>query len=219
MKAIHGPIFRAIVALAVGALLIKYRQDALHWMTVAIGALFFLSGAVSCVSYWLERKRMQKIIDSYSADSGLPRPRMPFLPIVGLGSLILGIILTFIPDTFITSVAYILSAILILGGMNQLISLGQARRYSSIPLFYWLLPLITLIVGLYILIHPISTMSAPFVVIGWCMIFYGVVELLDAIKIFQLRRAFEKTEESKLRETMQQAPDDIEDAVIIDEEK
>lgn len=217
MKAIHGPIFRAIVAIVVGALLIKFRESTLHWLTVAIGGLFFLSGVFSCISYALERKRVEKLLASYMPESGEARPRMPFLPIVGVGSVILGVILAFIPDTFIRGVAYVLAAILILGGLNQLISLGQARRYSGISLFYWFLPLITLFVGIYILVRPIDSMSAPLLLIGWCMMFYGVVELLDAIKIVRLRRRYEKEQEAKIAQAAEASTADIEDAEVVEE--
>lgn len=220
MKAIQGPLFRAIVAIVVGALLIKYREQTLHWMTVAIGALFFLSGAISCISYWMSRNRTLQAMDQYQADGTIEKPRMPIFPIVGVGSLILGGILTFMPDTFISGVAIILSAILILGALNQLVSLGQARRYSRIPVLYWVFPLVTLVVGILVLVDPKGMFSAPLFVIGWCMVFYGVVECLNALKIFQMRRTYEKAEEARIVQGMNMtAGGDVEDAVIVEEEK
>lgn len=216
MKTIQGPIFRAIVAIVVGVLLIKYRVDTLHWLTVAIGGLFFLSGAVSCLAYWHERRRVQKLMAAYQSGEG-ERPRMPFVPIVGVGSLILGGILATMADTFISGVAIVLAVILILGALSQLVNLGQARRYNRISWFYWVLPLITLLVGIFILVKPMETMATPLLIIGWCMAFYGVVEALNALKIYSMRRAFEKAEEARIVQGMQMAAD-VEDAQIVEDE-
>lgn len=216
MKTIQGPILRAIVSIIGGILLVEYRMDTLHWLTVAIGGLFFLSGAVSCINYWLERKRVQKALTTFEANDTQIRPRMPFVPIVGIGSLILGGILAAMPDTFLSGVAIVLAAILILGALNQLIALGQARRYSSLPLFFWVLPLITLSVGIFILVKPMETMATPLLLIGWCMIFYGIVECLNAVKIYKMRRAYEKAEEARIIEG-QKMMNDAEDAEVIEE--
>lgn len=216
MKAIQGSVFRAIVAIVVGALLIKYRLDTLHWLTVAIGGLFALSGAVSCLAYWRERRRALKAMAQYVDDGTMAKPHVPFVPIVGVGSLILGVILACMADTFISGVATVLSVILILGAINQLISLVQGYRYSRIPLLYWLFPLLTLLVGVFVLVKPMESMATPLLIIGWCMIFYGVVELLNALKLRQARRAFEKNEEERIRETMQKTAEEAE-ATIIEE--
>lgn len=215
MKVIQGSLFRAIVAIVVGVLLIKYRMDALHWLTVAVGGLFFLSGAVSCLVYWHERRRARKLMEAYQNGEG-ERPRMPFLPIVGVGSLILGGILATMADTFNNGVAYVLAGILILGALNQLINLGQARRYNSFAWFYWVLPLVTLLVGFFILVKPMEALATPLLVIGWCMAFYGVVEALNALKLHHMRRAYEKAEEARIVKGMQMAGD-VEDAEIVEE--
>lgn len=216
MKAIQGPVFRAIVAIVVGALLIKFRVDTLHWLTVAIGGLFALSGIVSCLAYWRERHRALKAMEQYVDDGTMVRPRVPFFPIVGVGSIILGLILACMTDSFISGVATVLSVILILGALNQLISLGQARRFSTIPLLYWLFPLVTLAIGMFILVKPMESMATPLLIIGWCMVFYGIVELLNAIKIHQMRRVFEKAEEARIQ-TVSQTTANAEDAEIVEE--
>lgn len=217
MKTFQVPFLRAIISIIGGILLIEYRMDTLHWLTVALGGLFFFSGIVSCIHYWMELKRVQKTLAAYESTSTQARPRKPFIPIVGIGSLILGGILAVMPDTFLSGVAIVLAAILILGALNQLIALGQARRYSTIPMLFWLLPLVTLCVGIFILVKPMETMATPLLITGWCMMFYGVVECLNAIKIYKIRRAFEKAEEARIVEGMK-LTNDTEDAVVVEEE-
>ena len=43
-----------------GFLLVKYNQGAMTWLTITIGLLFFLSGAVSCIVYYVEKERIAK---------------------------------------------------------------------------------------------------------------------------------------------------------------
>ena len=103
MKVLRSSLFRAICAMIVGALLIKYREQTVQWITIAIGIMFFLSGIVSLATYYTARKASGGP-EVYNSDgeliSGGPRPA---LPIVGVGSVILGAILALIPDTFINS--------------------------------------------------------------------------------------------------------------------
>ena len=54
------------------------------------------------------------------------------------------------------------------------------------------MPALTLLVGVIALISPASIASAPLFVIGWAMMVYGAVEILNAIKIYQLQRFFER---------------------------
>lgn len=214
MKAIQGPLCRAIVAIVVGAMLIKYRMETLHWLTVAIGGLFALSGIVSCLAYWWERKRALKAMSQYVDDGTMAKPHVPIFPIVGLGSLILGLILACMADTFITGVATVLSVILILGAINQLFTLVQANRYSHIGLIYWLFPLVTFAIGLFVLVKPMESLATPLLITGWCMIFYGVVELLNALKLYQVRRVFERQEELRLQQAASNVSD-AEDATVV----
>ena len=49
MKIFQSSIFRAVCAIVVGALLIKYPDEGVTWLTVAIGILFLLSGIIALI--------------------------------------------------------------------------------------------------------------------------------------------------------------------------
>ena len=200
MKTYSSAVLRAVVAVVVGVLLISYRKAILEWIIILTGVLFFLSGCLSCLTYyWGIRKarRTAPVVDEQGRPVGAPKPSWP---ISGVGSLLVGLILTLMPntDSFIRGVAYGLACLLILGAINQFVRLGGARRYARIPLFYWLLPAVTLAVGVIVVLKPIETMASPLLVIGWCMVFYGVVELLNTLKIYQLQRQYRKAEEASV---------------------
>ncbi|GAB6982157.1 HdeD family acid-resistance protein [Prevotella dentasini] len=198
MKVLQSSVIRAIVAIVVGVLLVKYREETMTWMTITVGLLFFLSGAVSCIAYYMERERTARLNAQPDKNSNEVALKAPMFPIVGLGSLILGIILAMMPGTFITWVVYILAAILILGSINQFMNLAAARRFAHVPVAYWLFPVVTLIVGIIVVSKPMETATLPLKIIGWCLMFYGVVELLNALKINQMKRTFDKNEENKI---------------------
>lgn len=128
--------------------------------------------------------------------------------IVGLGSLILGIVLTIMPTAFVSYLMYLLAAILILGAVSQLVNLIAASRLAHIGLYFWVMPALTLLVGVIALISPASIASAPLFVIGWAIMVYGAVEILNAIKIYQLQRFFERNTPKTPATTTEEAEQD-----------
>ena len=189
MKVIQSSVVRALVAIVVGVMLILYRKATLEWMVIITGALFFLSGCLSCLAYYWGRRKAIRAAQVIDEEGRVVGPHTPPLPIAGVGSVLLGLILMMMTGSFIRGVAYVLAAILILGG---------ARRYARIPVFYWLLPTVTLVVGAVILLKPVETMASPLLIIGWCMVYYGVAEALNSLKVYQLQRQFRKAEEASI---------------------
>ena len=172
MRIVQSFVVRALVAVVVGALIVKYREETARWLTISIGGLFFVSGLVSCF---------------------LSKP----LPLVGIGSMLLGVILALMPSTFITGLMYALAAMIILGSINQFICLFRARRVCSIGWFYWLMPAIILAIAVFIILQPLEAFTSPLFVIGWCMMVYGVIELINGIKTFKALRTIRQEEEAR----------------------
>ena len=100
MKILQSSVFRAICSIAIGCLLIKYPDNTVIWITVAIGILFLLSGIISLIVYINARKNVSeyRILD---AEGRVIAGEKPTFPIVGLGSLILGCLLALTPNVFI----------------------------------------------------------------------------------------------------------------------
>ena len=106
MKNFFSSLVRAVVAAIVGILILEYREDTVRWITVASGILFFVSGIISCAIYYSSKHQAdeQKV---YDADGNVIKAGLsPYFPLVGLGSIILGIILALMPVSFITGVMY-----------------------------------------------------------------------------------------------------------------
>ena len=180
MKVFRSSVFRALCAIVIGALLVKYREQTVTWITVAIGIIFLVSGIISIIAWFsAKRKGGTNGMDIYDVQGRLiTMPSQPF-PVVGLGSVILGGVLAMFPNSFVNGLTYIIAIMLILGALTQFFNLG---------IVWWIFPTLVLLVGLVAVVKPSFIASAPLLVLGWCIIVYGAVDLIDSIKIHQCRR-------------------------------
>ena len=196
MKEFQSSIFRALCAIVVGALLVKYREQTVTWITIAIGVIFFVSGVISTVAYLSAKRQATKEgVEIYDAKGNrLTRPVPPF-PIVGIGSIILGAWLALFPNSFVNGLMFVLAGMLILGALNLFFNLAAATRFSSIGCLWWVLPVAIFLVGITALVKPSTIASAPLFIIGWGMMAYGMVDLVNTIKIHRCRKAFEKAQQ------------------------
>ena len=199
MKIFQSSIFRAICAIAIGILLIKYPDNTVTWITVAIGILFLLSGLISLIVYVNAHKHVSeyKITD---AEGRVVAGEQPTFPIVGVGSLILGALLALTPNVFITALMYIIGGILILGAINQYMNLVNGRRYGKIGFGYWVFPSLILLTGLYVIIKPMTPVNVAMLILGWCSLLYGVTELVNSIKFHSNRRKLRQAQEIPVAE-------------------
>ena len=199
MKILQSSVFRAISAIAIGCLLIKYPDNTVTWITVAIGILFLLSGLISLIVYVHARKNVSefKIMDS---EGHVIAGEKPTFPIVGVGSLILGAMLALTPNVFITALMYIIGGILILGAINQFMNLVNARRYGKVGFGYWVFPSVVLLIGLYVIIKPMVPASMAMLILGWCSLLYGVTELVNSLKFHADKRKFRQAQEVPVAE-------------------
>lgn len=195
MKVLQSSIFRAFCAIIIGALLIKYPDNTVTWITMSIGIMFLLSGIISCAAYLSARKHAKEYTIR-DAQGRLISGGAPTFPLVGVGSGILGILLTTSPGFFITTLMYILGAILILGALNQYMALLSARRMGSVSWAFWVCPSLVLLTGIYVMFQPMETAGLPMLILGWCSLLYGVTEIINAVKIHNRQREFIKANQT-----------------------
>ena len=220
MKVLQISAIRAIIVLVTGFLLVKYREETMTWMTITVGVLFLLSGLVSCMVYYFEKEKVARKTAKAEQQDGQQEEenlKSPSFPIAGIGSIVLGIILAVIPNTFMTGVVYILAALLILGAINQFMNLARSRQYAHVPFYLWLFPTVILVVAILLISKPMEAAALPLLVIGWAFMYYGVLEFALIIRMYLVRRAFEKAEDAKIVTGNKLVTDDIEDAEIVEE--
>lgn len=220
MKVLQISAIRAIIVLVTGFLLIRYREETMTWMTITVGILFLLSGLVSCIAYYFEKEKVAKKTAKAEQQEGQQEEenlKSPSFPIAGVGSIALGIILAVMPNTFITWVVYILAALLILGAVNQFMNLARSRQYARVPVYMWLFPTVILVVAILLISKPMEAAALPLLVIGWAFMYYGVLEFALIIRMYLVRRAFEKAEDAKIVTGDKLVTDNIEDAEVVEE--
>ena len=194
MKLLQSSFFRAICSIVIGILLLKYPDNSVTWLTMAIGILFLLSGIIALISYWTARRHAGEYTIT-DAEGNVISGSQPSFPIVGIGSVILGLTLMLSPDMFVRWLMYILGAMIILGSINQLIVLIAARRFGSIGVFFWIAPIVLLIIGILIFVKPMESAELPLIILGWCMLVYGVTEVINSLMVYSLRKRMKRQQE------------------------
>lgn len=180
MKALQINFFRAICSIAIGILLVMYPTDTVSWVTIAIGILFLISGAISIIAYYVAK---------HSTEGG----GHPLFPIVGIGSAVLGIAVIIFHSSVISIMGYILGAILILGALNQIIELLFATaRYGKVNIWYWVCPIVVLAIGILAIVKPEMMFSSQILILGLCLLLYGLTEVVNGIRIYTAMRKSEK---------------------------
>ena len=222
MKVLQISAVRAIIVLVTGFLLVKYREDTMTWMTITVGVLFLISGLVACMLYYFEKEKVAKKTAKAALQEGQQEEedlKSPSFPIAGVGSIVLGIILAVMPNTFTTWMVYILSALLILGAVNQFMNLARSRQYARVPVYMWIFPTISMVVAILLISRPIETDALFFTlkVIGWAFMYYGVLEFVLIIRMYLVRKAYDKAEAAKVVTGDKMVTDGIEDAEIVEE--
>ena len=220
MKVLQISAIRAIIVLVTGFLLVKYREETMTWMTITVGILFLLSGLVSCIAYYFEKEKVAKKTAKEEQQEGQQEEetlKSPSFPIAGVGSIALGIILAVMPNTFITWVVYILAALLILGAVNQFMNLARSRQYARVPVYMWIFPTVILAIAILLISKPIETAQLPLLVLGWAFMYYGVLEFILIIRMYLVRKSYEKAEEAKVVTGDKLVTDNIEDAEVVEE--
>ena len=219
MKVLQISAIRAIIVLVTGFLLVRYREETMTWMTITVGILFLLSGLVSCIAYYFEKEKVAKTTAKAEQQEGQEEENLksPSFPIAGVGSIALGIILAVMPNTFITWVVYILAALLILGAVGQFMNLARSRQYARVPVYMWLFPTVILAIAILLISKPIETTQLPLLVLGWAFMYYGVLEFILIIRMYLVRKSYEKAEEAKVVTGDKLVTDNIEDAEVVEE--
>ena len=187
MKIFHSSLFRAFCAIIVGVLILKFPQDGITWLTMAVGEIFLISGIIALIAYWYARRHSGDYVVT-DQKGRIISGGQPTFPIVGAGSICLGLILVIAPNRFVDGLMYVLGGIMILGGIQQLINLVVARRLGNIPFVYWICPSLVMLTGLLAILYPMETAEMPLIILGWYSLVYGVTELINSLKIWRVRK-------------------------------
>jgi len=214
MKIFQSSIFRALCAIIIGVLILKFPQDGVTWLTMAVGELFLVSGIIAMVAYWYARKNATDYTIT-DAQGRVISESQPTFPIVGLGSIILGLVLIIAPEKFVNGLMYVLGAIMILGGIQQLVNLVRARRLGRISPMFWICPCLIIVTGLFVILKPMETAELPLIILGWCSLLYGVTEIINSLKIWHIRKALAKQSSNVSDDALDVSLEDVDAGPVV----
>lgn len=165
MNSLNSSVLRCVFAIVLGFVLIVWPAAAVTYLVILIGICFIVPGIFSLLSYFTRPK-----IEGEPA---------PMFPIEGAGSIIFGVWLVVMPHFFVSILMYLLGALLIIGGIQQIMSLTAARKRIPVPYGFYVVPVLLLIVGITILAYPFSAAANTFVIFGIGCLVYGISELVN----------------------------------------
>lgn len=190
MKGISYSFLRAICALVIGLVLVMFPDRAGDYFVITIGIIFLVPSLISVIGYFAQNAEMRRRF-----------------PVEGVGSLLFGLWLIVMPGFFADLLTFVLGFILVMGGVQQIVSLSAARRWMPVPGGFYVVPALILIAGLIALFNPTGVRSTAFIIIGVSSLVYAASELVNWFK-FTRRRP-------KAPDTPVKGVDNIEDAEII----
>lgn len=191
MKTTNYPLMRILFALVVGLILVIWPGQAASFIVITVGVLFLISGVVPIIGYLTRRSKKNS------------NTRLPF---EAIGSLLLGLWLIIDPTFFANLIMFLLGFILILGGIWQIANLSSAKRVTHVPGAFYIVPVLVLLIGLYVIFAPSTSRDTIFIIIGVTSLVYALSDLLNLIKFNSAKPA----------STIDK--NNIEDAKIIDEQ-
>lgn len=157
-------IVRSISVLLIGILFLVLGDSALSLLVIIVGVLLMIPGVWALVSY--VRHIEQR----------------PMFPLAALGSFILGLWLAVSPTFFVSFFMYVLGGILVALGVYQLSTLSVSSRILPVAWPLYVMPVIVLLLGLFVIFNPFEAAALPFILIGIGCVISAVNDLVAAVR-------------------------------------
>ena len=178
-------IVRSISVLLIGVLFLSLGDSALSLLIMIVGLLLMLPGVWALVSYIRHIEQR------------------PMFPLAALGSFVLGLWMAVSPAFFVGFFMYVLGGVLVALGIYQLATLVVSSRMLPVAWPLYVLPVLLLLLGLFVLFNPFKAAGLPFILIGLGCVVSSVNDLVAALRTKKLHKVGRRSVE-------------IEDAEIIE---
>ena len=216
MRLLRIAVIRVIAAVVVGVLLLKYGEAVLKGLTIAMGVMFLVAGVVSLLGWVNERRKKTDFHVYDNGEEPLEGGAKPLFPIAGLGSLLLGFILSLTrSDDYLEWAMYLLGAVLVLGALNQMMNLLSARKMEPVGAWMWLAPCAIIVASVFAMLKGLVPAETCTMILAITAFVYAAVELYYSIVFSSIRKRYEKTQEH-IRRASQEARS--EDGLVVSSE-
>ena len=160
-------LIRAILALAVGVVMVVSKTNALE-LAVRIIAAFLV--ATGIVTFFVGLKARQ-------------RGETSLLGVNAGVDIFLGLLLFFFPSFVVNIMIYIIGFALLVFGIFQLIALVGVVRAAHLRLTSFIMPALVVVAGGFLIARPAFIGETIGVIAGISLILYGISELLSTWKM------------------------------------
>ncbi len=189
-------LIRAIAALAIGVVMVVSKTDAMVLAVRIIAAFLLASGVVSLVVGYRNRENSQ----------------MPLMGVNGFVDIFIALMIFMFPGFVAGLIVYLIGFVLIGFGIFQLIALAGANKVMKVGFAAFVMPVLVLLAGAFLLARPTFIGTAVGTVAGVALIVYGVSELLSSWKMRRVIDEYEiHQEESKRTEKSDKPVQDVKD--------
>lgn len=159
---VNGPM-RALIALAVGIMMVVSPANALATVVKIIAAFMLASGVVSLIVGLKDKEK----------------GALPLMSFNALVDVIVGLLLFMFPGVIAKFMIYLIGFVLLAFGIVQIVALFGARRVMPLGFGAFILPIVVTLVGGFILFNPFAE-SVMTIIAGSALVLYGVSELLSS---------------------------------------
>ena len=170
---------RAILAIAIGVVMVASKTNALELAVRIIAAFLVATGVVTFILGVKTKNGGENNLMSVNA----------------IVDVFLGVLLFLFPEFVVNIMIYIIGFAIIAFGLFQIIALVSAVRVYQVGVWSFILPALVVIAGVFLVARPSFVGEAMGVVAGAALIVYGTSELFStwkmrkAIKEYDIKQA------------------------------
>lgn len=201
MKVLGSTLFRSFLSLCIGLLLFFKAEDMPTLIVQIIGGFFVLSGVVG-VSAWLFTRMKSSV--------------KPFFPIGSVGCILLGIVPIVAPHLFVSYLVILFGVLLVMAGISQLGAQVSYRSVAPLSIMGFILPLLFLGVGLYIIVYPLESIATCFKLLGITISVYALTDMFLALRLRHYNRIYERKQAEEERRRQREIEASYVDFEVID---
>ena len=160
-------LLRALIAIAIGVVMVVSKTDAMVLAVRIVAAFLLASGVVSLVVGYKNKQNNQ----------------LPLMGVNGVVDIIIALLVFSFPTFVAGLIVYLIGFALLAFGLFQLIALASANRVMKVGLGAFIMPVLVLLAGAFLLARPTFIGTAVGTVAVIALIVYGVSELLSTWKM------------------------------------
>lgn len=194
-------LLTAVLVLLAGIVLVFFRNTVVETMVMILGGMFLLA-AILNLCLQLGKTKPSEGNRKGSSLVGL---------LTAIASGALGVWMLIEPASLVNLLVYLFAALIIIGGVYQICTLGFSYRPIRFPFGFYILPILMVVFGIVMLIMgPDKFTSSLTLIIGICLIVYAVSMFIEIGGVTAFRRTVKQSEEkTEIETTSAEEPEEV----------